>query len=302
MSRVVTVSPGRNVQSIAQDLARAHIISSSRLFVIYARIKGLDAKLQAGTYRFSDAMTSAEIMDKLVRGDVYEIRFVVPEGYSIYQIAELLERQGLFSKHSFVQRCLDKNLLSELHIPTQSAEGFLFPSTYPITPGMDEAGLIRAMVSKFHSVYGQKFANHPSKLSQVQILTLASIIEKEAVLPEERPLIASVFFNRLKLGMPLQSDPTAVYGIRAFTGKVSRLDILQETPYNTYRIAGLPPGPIGNPGEDAIRAVLNPAKTHYIYFVAKNDGSHAFSTTLAEHNAAVSRYLKVPGTRQPSSR
>jgi len=129
-------------------------------------------------------------------------------------------------------------------------------------------------------------------LPELDILTLASLIEKEAVIPAERPLIASVFFNRLKKNMPLQSDPTAVYGIRAFAGKISKKDILRETPYNTYSINGLPPGPIGNPGEDAIKAVLTPARTQYLYFVARKDGTHHFSTTLDEHNRAVEKYLK----------
>ncbi len=299
--KLFTVSAGQTTQAIARNLAEAQIISCSRLFTAYARLKGADAKIQAGTYRLSDAMSPADILSRLVSGAVYEVLFVVPEGYSMYQIAELLERQGLFNRTTFLKYCLDKNLLADLQIPAQSVEGFLFPSTYSISPGMDESGLIRAMVAKFRSVYEHAFANQSSGLSQIQILTLASMIEKEAVLPVERPLIASVFFNRLQRGMPLQSDPTAVYGVRAYAGKVSRQDILRDTPYNTYRIAGLPPGPIGNPGEDALRAVFNPAKTRYTYFVAKQDGSHAFSITLEEHNAAVTRYLKNGDARNPAT-
>jgi len=181
-----------------------------------------------------------------------------------------------------------------LSIPAKSVEGFLLPRTYTIKPGTDAATLIKEMVAQFRSTYVLKYANQAKSLGlpELDVLTLASMIEKEAVVPAERPLIASVFFNRLQKNMPLQSDPTAVYGIRAFAGKISKKDILRETPYNTYNINGLPPGPIGNPGEDSIKAVLSPARTSFLYFVARKDGTHHFSTTLEEHNRAVEKYLK----------
>jgi UPF0755 protein len=297
---ILDFSTGQTMKGIAQELAHAHVISSGTLFSAYARLKGADARVQAGTYRFTDAMSPQEILDKLVTGDVFEQVFVVPEGYSLYQIAELLERQQFFNGKKFRDQCFNRSLLAELQIPGRSVEGFLFPSTYRITKDMDEAGLIRVMVANFRRIYDQKFSQHTKTrgLSQIQVLTLASIIEKEAILPEERPLIASVFFNRLESGMPLQSDPTAVYGIRAFAGKVVKQDIMRDTPYNTYRIPGLPPGPIGNPGEAAIHAVLYPAKTRFHYFVAKKDGSHHFSVTLEEHNRAVTHYLKSPNHTQ----
>jgi UPF0755 protein len=160
---------------------------------------------------------------------------------------------------------------------------------------MDEAALIKQMVKKFHEVYAAEFAERAkeSTLDMKKILTLASMIEKEAVEPTERPLIAAVFLNRLQKGMRLQSDPTAVYGIRAFAGRISKQDIMRDSPYNTYLIAGLPPGPIGNPGSGSLEAVLNPARSTYLYFVAKKDGTHYFSSTLGEHNRAVDRYLKA---------
>ncbi|MDD2338023.1 MAG: endolytic transglycosylase MltG, partial [Geobacteraceae bacterium] len=245
-------------------------------------------------YRFTDGMPPVEILSKLVNGDVFEVRFVVPEGYSIYQIAKLLDTRKIFPKDNFLRECFDKNLLKELQIPAKSVEGFLSPRTYTIKPGTDAATLIREMVAQFRSTYTLKYAKKTQSLGlrDQDVITLASMIEKEAVVPAERPLIASVFLNRLKMGMPLQSDPTSVYGIRAFAGKISKKDILRDSDYNTYHIQGLPPGPIGNPGEESIEAVLSPAQTQYLYFVARKDGTHQFSATLDEHNRAVEKYLK----------
>jgi UPF0755 protein len=288
-------SSGYTVKKISEDLERGRIISSSSLFSLYARFNGMDGKVKAGTYRFSDAMTPAEILRKLVSGDVDEVRFALPEGYSIYQVAELLDKRGIFKKDAFLEQCFNRSFLARLAINANSVEGFLYPSTYVVQPGMDEAALIKEMVSRFRSIYDKKFAERARSLglNQTNVLTIASLIEKEAVNPLERPIIASVFLNRLRKGMPLQSDPTAVYGIRAFAGKISKNDILRDTPYNTYRIKGLPPGPIGNPGEASIEAALAPARTKYIYFVSKMDGTHHFSENLQQHNNAIQRYLKT---------
>lgn len=301
--RVLDFPPGSTTKSIAADLERSRIISNGFMFSLYARIQGADARVKAGTYRFSDAMPPSEILRKLVAGEVYEIRFSVPEGYSIYQIAELLDRRGIFRKESFLRACFSRPLLDELGIRSQSVEGHLYPSTYTIRRGAVEADLVREMAHRFQEAYHVRFAEKADRagLTQLKVLTLASMIEKEAVVPEERPLIASVFFNRLKLGMPLQSDPTAIYGMRAFGGGISKDDILRDTPYNTYRIKGLPPGPIGNPGDAAIEAVLSPARTKYLYFVARKDGTHHFSETLEEHNLAVQRYLRTPETGNSSN-
>lgn len=294
VSRYFDFSSGYTLKKIAAELAQSGIIGNASLFTMYARLERADQKVQAGTYLFSDNMSPAEILSKLVNGDVYQIRFAVPEGYSIFQIAELLEKQDILPKDVFLKQCNNSSLLRELGIQAKSVEGFLSPRTYIIKPGTDATGLIREMVASFRSTYNRKFAERARSLGfdETKVLTLASMIEKEAVIPAERPLIASVFLNRLKKNMPLQSDPTSVYGIRAFAGKISKQDILRDTPYNTYRISGLPPGPIGNPGEASIEAVLLPADTPYVYFVAKKDGSHHFSTTLEEHNSAVTHYLK----------
>jgi len=292
--RIVDFAKGSSLNKLASELETEGIIGSSTFFILYARISGVSGKVQAGTYQLSDAMTPPAILRKLVVGDVFEKRFAVPEGYSIFQIAEMLDSRGYFKKEPFLRECRNPQLLKELGIHGETVEGYLYPSTYNLLKVEDPAGLIKQMTAQFRKIYADKFSlpEKNSRFSQSQIITLASIVEKEAVVPQEKPLIASVFLNRLKKGMPLQSDPTATYGTRAFGGKVTGSDVRRDSPYNTYIISGLPPGPIGNPGAEAIEAVLQPAATGYYYFVAKNDGTHHFSKSLDEHNRAVQFYLK----------
>ncbi len=287
-------SRGQTLKKIAAELEERRVIRSARLFVLTARLHGDDGRVKAGYYMLNDGLTPAEILRRMVAGEVYEQRFAVPEGYSLYQIADLLAGRRLCDKTEFLRECFNRPLLQELGIDGKSVEGFLFPSTYDIVPNMTAADIIRLMVRQFEKVYARDFAERvrAGRMSRQEVVTLASLIEKEAVRPEEKPLIASVFYNRLRRHMPLQSDPTSVYGVRAFAGNVSKEDIARATPYNTYLIGGLPPGPIGNPGRGAIEAVLAPAATRYLYFVAKKDGTHYFSTTLDEHNQAVRRYLR----------
>jgi len=295
---------GQSLKKIAAALAERKVISNAGLFVFYGRMRGDDARVKAGYYQFDDGLTPAEILRRMVAGDVHVQRFAVPEGYSVYQIGELLEGRGLFAKEEFLKECFNKSLLRELGISGKSVEGYLYPSTYEISGKTTAAELVRQMVAQFDKVFAGKFAGQAeaARMTTREVVILASLIEKEAVRPEERPLIASVFRNRLNKGMPLQSDPTAVYGVRAFAGNVTKRDITRATPYNTYLIRGLPPGPIGNPGSGAIAAVLKPVVTGYFYFVTKKDGSHFFSTTLDEHNNAVRRYLKSAAAvvKQPS--
>lgn len=297
--KIVDFAKGSTLRKFADDLATQGVIGSPRLFQLYARLLGVSGKVQAGTYQFNDGMTPAEILRKLVAGEVYEKRFSLPEGYSIYQVSEMLAARGFFESSDFLRACRDTELLRGLGIAGASAEGYLYPGTYDLLKVKNAAELVKLMAEQFSRVYRERFAvmEKSSRLTRQQIVTLASIVEKEAVVPEEKPLIASVFFNRLKKGMPLQSDPTAVYGVRAFGGKVSGSDVRRNTAYNTYLISGLPPGPIGNPADGAIEAVLRPAVTGYYYFVAKNDGTHHFSATLDEHNRAVNLYLKGKDSR-----
>jgi len=294
IARIVDFREGYTMKKVAGELEQSHIISSAFMFTVYARLQGADEKIKAGAYQFNDGMNPVQILHKLITGDVYNCRFAVPEGYSIYQIASLLEQRGLFRKEEFLKQCFNRSLLADLGIKEPCVEGYLYPCTYNITPHTTETDLIREMVTQFQKHFSLELDRKAKtlRMGTTQILTLASMVEKEAVAPGERALIASVFLNRLKKKMPLQSDPTAVYRLRAFAGKVSKRDLQHDSPYNTYRINGLPPGPIGNPGSDAIKAVLNPATTKYLYFVAKMDGTHYFSTSLDEHNRAVNKYLK----------
>ncbi len=289
----LTVRKGDSFAQTAQRLERQQVVRSSLYLRILGRLRGLDTRVQPGDYRLSDAMKPGDILKKLASGEVDACKFAVPEGYSIYQLAELAARQGLFSREVFLSACRDKRLLAEFGIPAKTVEGYLFPGTYLVGFHMDERGLLTEMLREFRRRNrGLEQASAEAGLTPKQVVTLASMVEKEAVRPQEKPLIASVFRNRLKIGMPLQSDPTAIYGVRAFGGTVTKQDVQRQSPYNTYRIRGIPPGPIGNPGVDAIKAVLQPAHTDYFYFVARKDGTHQFSRTLAEHNQGVYQFLK----------
>jgi UPF0755 protein len=292
--RDVSFPPGSGIRKLAVELKSGGIIRSSWHFILVTRLRGDAHHLKAGDYRFNDGMTPDAILKKLVSGDVDYLKFSLPEGYSTHQAAELLEQKGYFKRSVFLEKCRDTALLARLGLNETSVEGYLYPATYNLSRGGSEEQLISQMVAKFEQKYAELTSGGRSAggLSRHAVVTLASLIEKEAISAEEKPLISSVFHNRLRIGMPLQSDPTAVYGVRAFAGKVTRADIDRPSPYNTYLIKGLPPGPIGNPGVDALEAALHPAVTQYIYFVARQDGTHQFSRTLEEHNRAVRRYLK----------
>jgi len=298
---IVELGRGHTLRSVARGLEEQGIVSSARLFTLYARLRGGDARLKAGTYQFHDGMRPATILAKILTGDIYQRLFALPEGYSSHQAAEMLEKRGIFTKAQFLLACRDQGLLRELGIDAQSAEGYLAPGSYNILPGRTEREVVREMIQRQQALLDSGLAalGKAKGLSTKELLTLASMVEKEAVLPAEKPLIAAVFHNRLRLGMRLQSDPTALYGVRAFAGKVSRDDILRPSPYNTYLIPSLPPGPIGNPGKEAIEAVLNHPDAPYLYFVGRGDGSHQFSIDLSSHNDAVHKYLKSPGTASP---
>lgn len=289
----LTVPKGVGFAAVARELQQAGVIRSSLHLRLVARLRGQDRKMQAGDYRISRAMLPAQILEKLACGQTDACKFTLPEGYSIYQAAELLQKQGVFDRTAFLAACTDQSLLRELGISSRTVEGHLFPGTYQVGFQMNEAGLVTEMVREFRSRTEKlRPLFNAAGMRLGQAVTLASIVEREAVSSEEKPLIASVFLNRLRIGMPLQSDPTAIYGIRVFGGTVTKQDLQHASPYNTYKIKGLPPGPIGNPGLDALQAVLQPAKTDYLYFVARKDGTHQFSRTLAEHNQGVNRFLK----------
>lgn len=302
-AKVVTIPAGSAFSEVARILENKGVIRDRRTFYLLARVHNAIPKVKAGEYEVHTSMTPTEVLDKLVRGEVIKYPITIPEGFNIFQIGEALERAGVGSQKSFLDKARDPLLIAALGLEGESVEGYLFPDTYNFPKGFGEEPVIRQMVSRFLAVFAplEKRAREMG-LSRREVVILASMIEKEAMDDQERRLIAAVFHNRLHRGMALQSDPTAVYGVKREKsrgdGRITREDLQKRTPYNTYQIVGLPKGPIANPGAKSLQAVLDPADVNYLYFVSKNDRTHYFSSTLEEHNRAVDRYqrrLKKPG-------
>ncbi len=290
-----TVTPGQPSGSIARALEGEGITRDHRLFVAALWFRRAAGRLQAGEYRFEGPLSTLEVIDQLVAGDIHYVSVTIPEGLTRSETAEHVSQKGLGDAQALRAAFSRPDLIASLDPEASDLEGYLFPETYqfPRNPSPDDVA--RALVSHFTRVFDDERRAQASSLDMNvrQIVTLASIVEKETGLAEERPLIASVFWNRLNRGMPLQSDPTVIYSLKLegrYNGNLRRDDLQLDSPYNTYRVAGLPPGPIASPGQAAIDAVLSPPETKYLYFVSKNDGSHHFSTTLREHNNAVRQY------------
>ena len=291
----IEIDPGTSFYAAAKRLKKAEVIGSIRLFHLYAKFRGSLSGIKAGEYLLQPAMTTKEIMDQLVEGNVIRHRVTVPEGYNLYQVAELLDEKGIVEKKDFIQKAHDPELIAKLGIKGLSFEGYLYPETYFFIKGMTSEEIIARMVSRFKKVFTEDLVNKAAEIgfTPEQVINLASIIEKETGNPAERPLISAVFHNRMKKRMRLQSDPTVIYGmIETFDGNIRKKDLKKKTPYNTYRIGGLPAGPVANPGFDAIKAVLYPDKTKALYFVSMNNGSHVFAETLEQHNRNVWKYQK----------
>lgn len=291
-SLTVQIPKGSSFSKIADILNEAGLIKNKFSFYLFAKLKDAPRHIRAGEYELAGTMPPSLILDKLIRGEIKGYRVPIPEGYDIKQIAATLASQKLIDKKKFLRLCTDQEFLSSLGISAQSAEGYLFPETYILTKSMDEEEIISLMVEQFRKRITPEMEERAEALgfSMDQIVTIASMIEKEGRIKDEKPLIAAVFYNRLKLSMRLQSDPTAVYGFADFSGPITREHLRRKSPYNTYQISGLPPGPITNPGLDSIMAALYPAGSDFLYFVARNDGSHQFSTRLSHHNAAVVKF------------
>jgi len=294
--QVFIVKEGSSLKEVAGDLETRGLITNKTLFVLWTRVKGYGKDIRAGEYSLSPAMAPVQLLEILRKGLVILYPVTIPEGFTRDQIADALEAKGLADKKRFLELTRDKTLLRQYGISGPTFEGYLFPDTYHFSRGMPTSAVLDTMVKRFKQVVSplvDKSQGTGMKFEEVVIL--ASIVEKETGKPEERPLIASVFLNRLRLGMRLESDPTVIYGIENFGGDLKKKDLTEKTPYNTYVIHGLTPGPIANPGLESIKAVMDPARTDYLYFVSRNDGSHQFSKTLAEHNRAVEIYQKRKG-------
>jgi len=287
------VREGATLTQVADSLEKRKIISNKTLLLLWGRIAGYSARIKAGEYRLNSDMPPLHVLDILTKGLVITHSVTIPEGFDITQIAQELEKKGLAEGAQFMALATDPDMAGKYGLSAPTLEGYLYPDTYRVSRGQPPLSIIDIMVKRFFDIISPLGGEvRASGMTLEQIITLASVIEKETGLGEERPIIASVFLNRLKRGMRLESDPTVIYGIRDFNGNLTKKDLAQPTPYNTYVIRGLPPGPIASPGKEAIHAVLFPAKTDYLYFVSKNDGSHQFSRTLAEHRRAVNTYQK----------
>ncbi|SLM27919.1 Putative aminodeoxychorismate lyase (modular protein) [Desulfamplus magnetovallimortis] len=294
------IKPGESLQHMAKRLEERGLITNRHLFRLLAMVRGNAKKIQAGEYKISSTETPEVILKKFVEGKVHLHRITIPEGLTVKEIAEIVEKAGFGNRADFIRQASDPLFIARIGIfinenkdkLSLSMEGYLFPDTYFFPAGATHKEIMATMISRFKEIFKPAWFERCKKLgfSPHEIVILASIIEKETGADHERPIISSVFHNRLKRNMRLQSDPTVIYGIPDFNGNITRKDLKKATPYNTYAISGLPAGPIANPGEHSIKAALFPDKSDFIYFVSKNDKTHHFSKTLRAHNRAVKKY------------
>ena len=297
---VIEVKKGMGIQSLVNELYNAGFTNHPKLLDFYFRRKGVASVLKVGEYEFGPGATPAQIAQKFVKGERLRRSFTIPEGFSVKDIAKHLGEKGVLDPQVFLQKALAVDAASHYGLEGKTLEGYLFPDTYEYSKEMKEDQIIQMMVNNYKKKVDPKLMNIPSQfaLNKYQALTLASIVEKETGKAEERPVIAGVFYNRLRMNMPLATDPSIIYGIPNFDGNIRKTDLERDGPYNSYLRPGLTPTPISNPGLKSIEAVLSPATTDYLYFVSKGDGSHQFSKTLEEHNTAVQQYQL---SKQPSS-
>jgi UPF0755 protein len=295
----VEIPPGAGPALIGRRLTESGVVRDRLSFRAALARSGQARRLQAGEYRFDQPMSASEVIDKLVRGDVFLRPITFPEGLTIQQMAEIYERDGGGSRADFVSAARNAALIRDIDPAAPDLEGYLFPNTYSLPRRTTAEQLVQQMVTAFRDVLTQDIVQRATARGWTvrQLITLASLVEKETAKPEERPLVAAVYTNRLRIGMGMQCDPTVIYALERagkYTGNLTRENLQFDSPYNTYRYAGLPPGPIAAPGRASIEAASSPADVPYVYFVSRNDGSHVFSETLDEHNRNVFEYQKKP--------
>ncbi len=296
----VDVPHGTSRWGVAEILRRNDVIRSQLAFALFSDWH-FRKNLQAGEYLFDHPVNSREVFWKVARGQIYVHTVTIPEGWTMFDIAAELDRQGVCNREDFLAAAHDTSLIADLAPQATSLEGFLFPSTYEFTRRETCDQAVKRMVQNFRAVWetlGPQGSpvEYPENLALAQVVTLASLVERETPNADERPLVAAVFYNRIRLGDPLQCDPTVQYAMELAghpEKNIRAVDLRVDSLYNTYEHRGLPPGPIANPGEASLRAALAPATTDYLYFVANNEGGHAFSRTLAEHNRNVARLRKL---------
>jgi UPF0755 protein len=294
------VKSGETFAQINYRLSKSGLISNPRIFHHFTRYKNQVNRINQGIFQVNPGMKMEDVL-ALLTGPGKLPMVVLPEGKNLYEYAAIFEDAKITTKEDFIKSCFKYEILNEFGITSQSAEGFLFPNSYRFAPSTPADTVVKSLIKSFFEQTDQ-LPWEMSKWSKEQVVTLASVVEKETGAAWERGRIAGVFMNRLKKGMMLQSDPTTIYGIwKRFNGNLRKSDLQETTPYNTYKIKGLPQGPIANPGLAAIKAVLEPEQNNYIFFVSKNDGTHVFSESLGQHNRAVDYYQKNPAQRKGKS-
>ncbi|HZP49142.1 MAG TPA: endolytic transglycosylase MltG [Vicinamibacterales bacterium] len=291
----VEIPQGAGSRTIGDRLVQGGVVRDQLTFRAALWLTGQGRRLKAGEYRFDRAMTPAEVIDKLARGDVFVLHLTFPEGLTSFEMAKIFESHGLGPAAAFVDAARDASLVRAIDPDATSLEGYLFPETYAVPRHTDAAKLVRLMVAQFERAWtpALRDAAAAQHLTPHAAVTLASIVEKETAQPAERPTVAAVYENRLRIGMPLQCDPTVIYALELagrYDGNIHKQDLAIESPYNTYRYPGLPPGPIASPGRAALEAAVHPAAADYLYFVSRNDGTHVFARTLDEHNRNVRKF------------
>jgi UPF0755 protein len=291
----VEIPAGTGTAGIGRLLVGAGVVPDELTFRLAVATSGQAARLQAGEYRFAEPATPMAVVERLARGDVFVRRLTIREGLTIAEMADVFEARGFGRAADFTAAAADPAPIADLDPEARDLEGYLFPETYTLPRTATAATLVARMVDRFRSVAGPEFrrAARESSLTLRQVVTLAALVEKETGAAEERPLVAAVYRNRLRIGMPMQADPTLIFALMKagrYDGNIRKADLMFDSPYNTYRYRGLPPGPIAAPGRAALEAVLAPAAVPYLYFVSRNDGSHAFADTLTEHSRNVRRF------------
>ena len=291
----VEILPGASTRAIGDRLVAAGVIRDGITYRIALWLKGDARRLQAGEYRFAGPMRAREVLGMIARGDVDRVAITFPEGLTIAEMARIFESHGLGPASAFVEAAGKGDIVRAVDPLATDLEGYVFPATYAVSRHIDAPQLVRAMVARFDQALTADVRDAAATrgLTVRQLVTLASIVEKETARAEERPLVAAVYANRLRVGMPLQCDPTVIYALSrkgVFDGNLRRDDLAVDSPYNTYRYPGLPPGPIAAPGKASLEAAAHPADAPFLYFVSRNDGSHEFARSLAEHNRNVQKF------------
>ena len=300
---VFEIKPGEGFSKINGRLSSKGIINSSRIFHRYAQVTKIMTKFKAGQYEIPSKTNMLGVIDILTSGQSITTSITIPEGKNLFEIAALLEKKGITKKDEFIALAKSPEMAKSLNIPGERVEGYLYPDTYRFTPDSEAKIVISTMVKLFRRKLKElPIESAPLDLNPHEVVILASVVEKETGVGHERPMIAGVFFNRLRKRMRLQSDPTTIYGIwENFNGNLRKKHLLEKTPYNTYKIPALPKGPISNPGTESLKAVLNPASHKFLYFVSQNDGTHVFSENYKKHLEAVNKYQKDYRARKGKS-